>query len=128
MPTAPCWWSVRRRDRRPRVARTSENSVYANFAESPKGEVRRILIPRTWVNKGIKRVGATIPWPFLASRPPASVGPGPSGQTILAFYTTGRRAVLIMANESEEKRQRFLGAACEVAVTKGDPSASVHVQ
>src|SRR5215211_3388013 len=27
MPTAPCWWSVRRRDRRPRVARTSENSV-----------------------------------------------------------------------------------------------------
>src|SRR5918995_4046727 len=27
MPTAPCWWSVRRRDRRRRVARTSENSV-----------------------------------------------------------------------------------------------------
>jgi hypothetical protein len=51
------------------------------------------------------------------------------GKTILAFYTTGRRAVLIMANESEEKRQRFLRAACEVAVTKtkGDPSASVHV-
>ena len=48
-------------------------------------------------------------------------------KTILAFYTTGRRAVLIMANESEEKRQRFLRAACEVAVTKGDPSASVHV-
>jgi hypothetical protein len=49
------------------------------------------------------------------------------GKTIPAFYTTGRRAVLIMANESEEKRQRFLRAACEVAVTKGDPSASVHV-
>ena len=33
-----------------------------------------------------------------------------------------------MANESEEKRQRFLRAACEVAVAKGrDPSASVHV-
>jgi hypothetical protein len=30
---------------------TSENSVYANFAETPKGEVRRILILRTWVNK-----------------------------------------------------------------------------
>jgi hypothetical protein len=26
--------------------RTSQNSVYANFAESPKGEVRRILILR----------------------------------------------------------------------------------
>src|SRR5215211_1785062 len=38
----------------------------ANFAESPKGEVRRIPLPRTPVNKGIKRVGATIPWPFLA--------------------------------------------------------------
>jgi hypothetical protein len=36
------------------------------------------------------------------------------GKTIPAFYTTGRRAVLIMANESEEKRQRFLRAACEV--------------
>jgi hypothetical protein len=23
-----------------------------NFRESPKGEVRRILIPRTWMNKG----------------------------------------------------------------------------
>jgi hypothetical protein len=28
-----------------------------NFAESPKGEVRRILIPRTPVNKGKKRKG-----------------------------------------------------------------------
>jgi hypothetical protein len=26
--------------------------VNANFGESPKGEVRRIPIPRTWVNKG----------------------------------------------------------------------------
>ncbi len=32
-----------------------------------------------------------------------------------------------MANESEEKRQQLLQAAYEVAVTKGDPSASVHV-
>src|SRR5215213_1992177 len=29
-------------------ARTSENSVYANFVEYPKGEVRRIPIPRTF--------------------------------------------------------------------------------
>jgi hypothetical protein len=29
-------------------------------------ELRRIPIPRTPVNKGIKRVGATILWPFLA--------------------------------------------------------------
>src|SRR5215211_4978330 len=27
----------------------------ANFRESPKGEVRRIPIPRTWVNKGKKK-------------------------------------------------------------------------
>jgi hypothetical protein len=27
--------------------RTSENSVKAKFGESPKGELRRILIPRT---------------------------------------------------------------------------------
>src|SRR5215203_1444297 len=31
--------------------RTSENAVYAISAESPKGEVRRILIPRTSVNR-----------------------------------------------------------------------------
>src|SRR5829696_923854 len=36
----------------PGLCRTSENSVKAKFAESPKGEVRRILIPRTPVNKG----------------------------------------------------------------------------
>src|SRR5829696_7884006 len=35
---------------------TSENAGYAKFAESPKGEVRRIHIPRTPVNKG-KREG-----------------------------------------------------------------------
>src|SRR5215213_10330179 len=34
------------------INRTSENSMCANFGESPKGEVRRILIPRTSVNKG----------------------------------------------------------------------------
>jgi hypothetical protein len=28
-----------------------------NFAECPKGEVRRILIPRTSVNKGIRKAG-----------------------------------------------------------------------
>jgi hypothetical protein len=30
--------------------RTSENSVHANFGECPKGEVRRIPIPRSWVH------------------------------------------------------------------------------
>src|SRR5215211_697582 len=29
--------------------------AWRNFRESPKGEVRRILIPRTPVNKGIKK-------------------------------------------------------------------------
>jgi hypothetical protein len=33
--------------------RTSENPQKAKFAESPKGEVRRILIPRTPVNKAL---------------------------------------------------------------------------
>ena len=32
-----------------------------------------------------------------------------------------------MANESEDKHQRLLGAAYEVATSKGAPSASVHV-
>ncbi len=32
-----------------------------------------------------------------------------------------------MADESGEKRQQFLRAAYEVAVPKGEPSASVHV-
>jgi hypothetical protein len=30
---------------------TSQNSVNANFGETPKGEVRRIPLPRTPVNK-----------------------------------------------------------------------------
>jgi hypothetical protein len=39
----------------------------------------------------------------------------------------GRRSAAVMANESEEKRQRFLRAAYEVAMPKGGPSISVHV-
>src|SRR5215217_1590273 len=40
-----------------RLRRTSENSVNRkfNFAEFYKGEVRRIPIPRTSVNKGINK-------------------------------------------------------------------------
>src|ERR671913_1884088 len=41
--------------------------------DPPHGEAARPCLrtfhtasPRTWVNKGKKRVGATIPWPFLA--------------------------------------------------------------
>jgi hypothetical protein len=37
--------------------RTSENPQKAKFAEFQKGEVRRISIPRTLVNKGKKRKG-----------------------------------------------------------------------
>src|SRR5215211_5369057 len=36
------------------LERTSQNSVNAKFAESPKGEVRRIPIPRTPVNRDAK--------------------------------------------------------------------------
>src|SRR5215203_3710453 len=35
------------------LLRTSQNSVTANFAECPKGELRRIPLPRTSVNKGV---------------------------------------------------------------------------
>jgi hypothetical protein len=35
--------------------RTSENAQKAKFAEFLKGEVRRIPIPRTWVNKDKKK-------------------------------------------------------------------------
>src|SRR5215218_9533306 len=33
---------------------TSQNSFNANFGESPKGEVRRIHLLGSWVNKGKK--------------------------------------------------------------------------
>jgi hypothetical protein len=36
---------------------TSENYFNANFGECPKGELRRIPIPRTPVNKGKKKAG-----------------------------------------------------------------------
>jgi hypothetical protein len=39
--------------------RTSENSFKANFRESPECELRRILIPRTPVNKS-KRKGSNL--------------------------------------------------------------------
>jgi hypothetical protein len=42
--------------------------VYANFAESPKGEVRRIPILRTRVNEG-KEKGRSLAAPVL---PPTS--------------------------------------------------------
>jgi hypothetical protein len=48
--------------------RTSQNAVWANFAESPKGEVRRIPIPRTSVNKGMKKDRGclcAVPWPSI---------------------------------------------------------------
>ena len=32
--------------------RSPENPIYANFSELRKSEVRRILLPCTWVNKG----------------------------------------------------------------------------
>src|SRR5215212_1197814 len=48
--------------------RTSENSLKANFRECPKGEVRRIPIPRTPVNKGKKeKKGRDIVAHILAS-------------------------------------------------------------
>ena len=41
----------------------------ANFREPLKGEVRRILIPRTWVNKARRRAGDTTkgPGPLMAN-------------------------------------------------------------
>src|SRR5215208_5932313 len=48
----------------PRKRRTSENPQNANFVEFYKGEVRRIPIPRTSVNKGkAERARAIRPWP-----------------------------------------------------------------
>ena len=40
--------------------RTSAKENSANFAETPKGEVRRIPIPRTRVNKGKKSEGPSV--------------------------------------------------------------------
>jgi hypothetical protein len=36
----------------------SESSVHANFLELRKGEVRRISIPRTWVNNPTTQLDA----------------------------------------------------------------------
>src|ERR687897_2412572 len=56
--------------------RTSENSVYANFAEGPKGEVRRITIPRTPVNSSEE--GTARELVILAQNPTAATLVGPS--------------------------------------------------
>jgi hypothetical protein len=46
---------------------TSENAVHPNFVECPKGEVRRILIPRTRVNSvGGRRDLSPAPSGFIA--------------------------------------------------------------
>jgi hypothetical protein len=43
----------------------------ANFRESPKGEVRRILIPRTWVHKSKEGKAASLRGGFaFAPKPP----------------------------------------------------------
>ena len=51
-----------------RHGRTTRAPVQRRRAQSGDcySELPRIPIPRTRVNKGIKRVGATMPWPFLA--------------------------------------------------------------
>src|SRR5215217_4788391 len=62
--------------------RTSENSVYANFREYPKGEVRRIPLPRTPVNKGKKKGwGPRGPQPSIVKRPIAYPLPASAAHT-----------------------------------------------
>jgi hypothetical protein len=50
---------------------TSEHQEAPNFRESPKGEVRRILILGSRVNKGKKEGGGADvgPWPYTISSP-----------------------------------------------------------
>jgi hypothetical protein len=36
-------------------------AVQVNFRESPKGEVRRKLIPRRWVNRKLRMEGQNVP-------------------------------------------------------------------
>ena len=57
------------------MKRTSQNSGYTNFVESPKGEVRRILIPRASVNKGKKKGRALWPGPYRPGHPGKSGEP-----------------------------------------------------
>jgi hypothetical protein len=54
--------------------RTSKNALNANFVELRKSEVqlRRIPLPRTWVNKGMKKGRSTLlcpQSPWLGSSP-----------------------------------------------------------
>ena len=47
---------------------TSEKTHKANFRECPKGEVRRILILRRWVNNGKKRKGGGLASPTTSAQ------------------------------------------------------------
>jgi hypothetical protein len=48
------------------LAEGPRDEVLRDLIQDSANEFPRKSIPRTRVNKGIKRVGATIPWPFLA--------------------------------------------------------------
>ncbi len=57
---------------------------WPNFREFVTGEVRRIHLPRTWVNKGMKRAGASIIEAPLPSSPLAAYFsvPAPKGSSV----------------------------------------------
>jgi len=50
------------------ATRTSENSVMAKFVEFLTCELPRISIPRTPVNKGIKKGRSVVPRPSVLSK------------------------------------------------------------
>src|SRR5215208_315940 len=55
------------------AARTSQNPQKAKFAEFGEGEVRRISIPGSWVNKGKIKGRGVMPQPFALRARPAKL-------------------------------------------------------
>ena len=70
-------------------------SFLTNFSEFYKGELRRISIPRTWVNKGMKKGWGARPRPFPYLFPSAknssNTGAMASGATLCVWPSRLRR-------------------------------------
>src|SRR5215208_561469 len=67
---------------------------WRNFGESPKGEVRRIPIPRTRVNKGMRKGrGCSKPRPFLCVKLPTFLDRALLDLSYLVGHQSVRRAV-----------------------------------
>src|SRR5215208_6377680 len=103
---------------------------YANFAESPKGEVRRIPIPRTSVNKG-KRKGWVLRDPALLVTASDLLLVGRLPQACTLLLRLARSLASIFERHAGERFGPLLEEAlvCFVALLKDlkDPARKILV-